>query len=71
MRAQCVGVHPLGVAWLHRQKSGGVATVMRFGNCDEGRDSSTPAENVGDVMVVPRQKQPQEDAQAGMLECGG
>jgi hypothetical protein len=35
---------------------------MRVGHCNEGRDSGTPAENVGDVMVVPRQEQPQEEA---------
>ena len=33
MRARCVGVHPPGVAWLQKQKSGGVVMVMRVGNC--------------------------------------
>ncbi len=35
---------------------------MRVGHCNEGRDSGTPAESVGDVMVVPRREQPQEEA---------
>ena len=62
MRARCAGAHPPGVAWPQRQKSGGVATVMRVGNCDEERDSSTPAE---------KRRRDGDDAEAQVRWCGG
>jgi hypothetical protein len=48
MRARCAGAHPPGVAWPQRQKSGGVATVMRVGNCTVDATAAHRRRNVGD-----------------------
>jgi hypothetical protein len=47
MRARCVGVHPPGVAWLPRQRSGGVEMVMGVGYCAIDATAAHRRRNVG------------------------